>query len=87
MACRTGCPTQDHDSYAACLRGSGVRVAYCNSTNRQDYTRQKIWDRELASYRDAIRQGIEPDGTHRAAIDKAVRASDATGVAYRASGM
>lgn len=82
MACRTGCPTQGCESYAACLRGSGIKVAYCNSANGLDATREKRWRSELQGYRDAKAQGIQPDGTTRQAIDKANRISDLTGRAY-----
>lgn len=80
--CRSGCPTQSHASYAECLRDSGIRVAYTNSANGYDLTKQKRWDQELSDYREARRQGIQPDGTTRRAIDKAVRISDETGTAY-----
>jgi hypothetical protein len=83
--CREGCPTQDHDSYGECLRAARIRVAYCDSVNRQDCTRQKKWDRELSDYRDCVRQGMNPDGTGRASIDKAVAWSEATGRAYDAT--
>lgn len=85
MTCRSGCPTQDHDSYAHCLRSSGLRVAYCDSVNRRDFTRQKRWDAELASYRTAVKSGIQPAGTDRRSIDRANRISDATGVAFQNS--
>lgn len=82
--CRTGCPAPGaHDSYGACLRAASVRVAYCNSANRQDYTRQKRWDAELASYRSARAEGIEPSGTTQADVDKARRISDLTGQAFQ----
>ena len=84
MSCRTGCPTKDHASYADCLRDSGLRIAYARSASGWDATRQKKWDRELADYRSAVKQGIEPDGTDRASIDKAVRISNETGQAYQA---
>lgn len=84
MACRTGCATKDHASYADCLRDAGVRVAYCNSANNQDYSRQKAWDKNLDDYRDARRQGIQPSGTSRAQIERAVAISNETGSAFKA---
>ena len=84
MACRTGCPTQDCDSFAACLRGSGIRVAYANSAGGWDYSTQRRWDSELDNYRSAVAQGIQPDGTTQAKIDSAVAISDKTGKPYRA---
>lgn len=82
--CTSGCPTQDCPSYAACLRGKGARVAYCNSAGGRDYTAQKKWDRELNLYADARRQGIEPDGTKTPQIRAAIEKSDQTGEAYKA---
>lgn len=84
MACSTGCPTQDCPSYAACMRNKGARVAYCNSAGGQDYTAQKKWDKELDSYSEARKQGIQPASTRADAIERAVAISDKTGQAYQA---
>lgn len=73
MSCRKGCATRDHPSYAACLRAASIRIAYCDSVNGRDATRQRNWDAELDAYAAARRQGIDPDGTElrhtRAALD------------------
>lgn len=83
--CRTGCPTPGaHESYGQCLRAASVKVAYCNSTNGWDATKQKKWDNELASYRNALASGVEPTGTTQKEIDKANRLSDMTGKAFKA---
>ena len=82
--CTSGCPLQTCESYAACLKGKGVKVAYCNSAGGADYTTQKNWDKNLADYKSARDQGIQPSGTTPQAIDRAVRISDATGTAYTA---
>jgi hypothetical protein len=84
MACTTGCPTQDCPSYGACLRGKGARVAYCNSAGGHDYTAQKKHDAELAAYKDARAQGIQPSSTKRDAVERAVAISDTAGRAYDA---
>ena len=44
----------------------------------------KKWDKELALYRTARSQGIQPDGTSTAKIRKAIDASNQTGIAYGA---
>lgn len=44
----------------------------------------KKWDRELAAYKNARAQGIQPDGTSMKQIEKAVRISNQTGKAYGA---
>ena len=42
----------------------------------------KKWDRELDLYASARKQGIQPDGTSTAKIQKALDVSEKTGVAY-----
>lgn len=44
----------------------------------------KKWDKELALYRSARAQGIQPDGTSTAKIRKAIDISEKTGRAYGA---
>lgn len=83
--CTSGCATQDCESYAACLKGKSLRVAYCNSAGGQDFTAQKKWDRDLAAYKDARDQGIQPSSTTRAAVDRAVAISNESGKAWDAS--
>lgn len=68
--CTAGCPTQDHSSYAECLRSKTPRVAYTNSANGWDLTKQKKWDGELARYRSLKAQGIEPSSTTHAGMDR-----------------
>lgn len=43
---------------------------------------QKKWDKELDLYRDARKQGIQPEGTTTAKIRKALDVSDKTGHAF-----
>jgi hypothetical protein len=83
--CTSGCKTQDHQSYAQCLQAKSLRVAYCNSANGFDYTQQKAWDRDLAAYKDARAQGIQPSSTDRAAVNRAVAISNESGKAWDAS--
>lgn len=45
-------------------------------------TTQKKWDKELDKYRDARRQGIKPEGTSTAAIEKAIQASEVLNKPY-----
>lgn len=85
MSCTTGCPTQNCESYGACLKGKSMRVAYCNSAGGMDYTAQKAWDRELSAYKDARAEGIQPAGTKLQSVENARRISDATGTAFQAS--
>lgn len=82
LNCSSGCPTQDHATYGECMRSKGLKIAYCQSTNGSDATRQKKWDAELDSYRAAVAQGIQPETTKTRDIRAAVEWSNNHGVAY-----
>lgn len=82
MACRTGCKTQDHASYHDCLRAAAIGTSGASPSRGLDMTARKAWDKELHDYREARRQGIQPDGTTKAKIEAAVKASDLVGAAY-----
>lgn len=43
---------------------------------------KKTWDKELDFYKDARKQGIQPEGTSRAAVERALDASETLGKAY-----
>jgi len=77
--CRTGCPTQNHESWGDCLRAANLSIA--NLTVLADI---KNTDKELSAYRDARKQGIQPASTKMKDIQKAVRASDLIGRAAQA---
>jgi hypothetical protein len=75
--CSSGCPTQDHASYGECLRSKTARVAYANSVNGWDATKQRRWDGELSRYRALVASGVEPKGTTHRDMDRAERQADA----------
>ena len=77
MSCRSGCKTKDCGSYAACCRNSAPRVAYTNSANGWDASKQKRWDGELSRFRGLEAQGLEPPGTTHAEMDKYERKIEA----------
>lgn len=62
---------------------STQRVGYCGQGG-QDLTRQRAWDRELALYRDAVKQGVQPETTRTPGIEAALKWSESTGKAYSA---
>jgi hypothetical protein len=71
VTCRTGCPTKDCGTYAACLKRMGLQIG--------DLGRgvAATTDRRLNAYADARRQGIQPATTQLADSLKAVRDADA----------
>lgn len=83
--CISACATRDHETWGECRRENGLRVAYCQSWKGRDATRQKRWDRGLENYRRARKQGIQPASTYSWDVDRAVRQSDKTGEAFKAT--
>lgn len=71
--CRSGCPTQDHDSWGACLRAANLQV----QPGIMDAPSRRAWDGELKAYADARRQGLQPSGTTMPKIRKAIVEADA----------
>lgn len=84
MSCRSGCLTKDHDSWGDCMRAVNLHIAYAQSAKGLDFTTQKKWDNELALYKSAREQGIQPDSTKTKDIRRAIDISDKTGRAYGA---
>ena len=81
--CRSGCKTQDHDSYSDCLQAANFGFAGCFPTRQHwDKTKEIKWDKEVNSYYDAVRQGIEPRSTRQPDIDAAVKLSNEAGKAF-----
>ena len=77
--CRSGCKTQDHESWGECARASNIGI-----TNEVVAGSIKNTDKELSAYRDARKLSIQPASTKMKDIQKAVRASDAIGRAAKA---
>ena len=78
------CAGDTHATFGACMRAKRVGVSWARSAAGLDRTREKKWDAELAAYRAARAEGIQPDGTTMDKITAAKRASDETGTAYGA---
>ena len=81
--CRSGCKTQDHESYSDCLQSANLGFAGCFPTRQGwDKTKEQADTKELNSYYSAVRQGIEPISTKKKDIDAAVRLSNEAGKAF-----
>jgi hypothetical protein len=66
------------------MRAVNLHIGYAASAKGLDYTAQKKWDNELALYKSARNQGIQPDSTKTTDIRKAIDMSEKTGRAYGA---
>ena len=73
MACRTGCPTQDHASWGECARAQVHFAPWFSADSRAG----RANDSELAEYRGAVSQGIQPASTKTRDIRAAVELSNA----------
>lgn len=81
MRCSCG---QGHETFGACMRAKNIRVGYCQSARGLDLTAERGKERELAAYKDARRQGIQPASTFARDINDAVELSDRAGTAFDA---
>lgn len=82
MACRTGCPTQDHGSWAECAKASNISVtATINSPQQGMFEQTK---KELSAYKELRKDGIQPEGTTMDKIVAARAATERLGRAYNA---
>ena len=72
-------PVEVEGCFGCKALGLQLDVGVARSDGRQT---AKEHDRELQSYFDATRQGIEPISTKKKDIDAAVRLSNETGVAF-----
>jgi hypothetical protein len=84
--CRSGCTEKNHESYIECLKASNLQIN-TGDAGRAEHMTAKKWDSELAAYRNARAEGIQPAGTTMKAINEAKAASDKLGAAYNADVM
>lgn len=68
-----------HLTFGACLRAKNLQIGDLG------HGVKKQWDSDLQAYDDARRQGIQPSGLERPAVDRAVRISEADGTAFDAN--
>lgn len=85
MACRTGCITQDHETYGQCLRAASLRVGWGRSHLGIDRTAERNKEQELAFYREARAAGVQPASTRTPDIARALDVSARAGAAFDAT--
>lgn len=78
--CTSGCPTPGaHDSWGSCLRSKNLQIADVGA-HLQNTSIYRASD----EYRRAREAGLQPDTVSLAAVEKARRGTDQSGVPYRA---
>ena len=81
--CTSSCNTKDHASYGDCLRSNTPMFVGVSPTRTGwDQDKVKKDEKEIQSYWDATRQGIEPRSTRKKDIDAAVKLSNDAGKAF-----
>jgi len=81
--CTSSCKTKDHTNYGECIRSNTPMFVGVNPTRTGwDQDKVKKDEREIQSYWDATRQGIEPRSTRKKDIDAAVKLSNDAGKAF-----
>ena len=77
----------DEDCFGCKAKGLQLATGDAAGNIVASGTTQKKWDKELAFYKDARAQGVQPEGTSRAAIQKALEASEVLNKPYNAGKM
>ncbi len=86
MACSSGCPTPGkHRTYGECLKDKGTRIGWAASISGGDRTTEKKWEKNLEDYRQARKEGIQPQTTRPQDILNARKISDKVGKAYNST--
>lgn len=80
--CSSSCLTQDHKTWGECVRSKGLRIGWANSANGMDLSKEKRWDNELALYRQAVKDGHNPESTRTIDSLSAMEYGERTGEAY-----
>ena len=81
--CTSSCKTKDHSNYGECIRSNTPMFVGVSPTRTGwDQDKVKKDEREIQSYWDATRQGIEPRSTRKKDIDAAVKLSNDAGKAF-----
>lgn len=83
--CRSGCVTQDHATWGECARAANLRVNAVMASPLRE-----VWDKtntDLAAYRRARANGIQPEGTTVEKVRAAEAATKLMGQAYNADTM
>jgi hypothetical protein len=69
-----------HLTFGACLRAKNIQIG-----DLKAHDVNKRGETDLAAYKAARDQGIQPSGIQRSAVDRAVRISEAEGKAFDAN--
>lgn len=80
--CRSGCLTQDHATWGECARAANLRINAVMTSPLRD-----VWDKtnsDLAAYRAARGDGIQPEGTTMQKVQEARNATSLLGRPYNA---
>jgi len=79
--CSSSCPTPGaHKTWGECVRAKGIQIG-----DLKHHDINKRGEADLAAYKAARDQGIQPSGIERSAVDRAVRISEADGKAFVAN--
>lgn len=77
----------DEDCFGCKAKGLQLATGDAAGNIVASGTTQKKWDKELAFYKDARAQGVQPEGTNRAVVEKALKASEVLNKPYDAGKM
>lgn len=72
--CSSSCLSKDHSTWGECIRAKGLQLS--PAVNEAYGTKQRAWDKDLDHYEKAVNNGVQPEGTQRWQVDKALKEAD-----------
>lgn len=72
--CSSSCRTKDHRTFGECMRAKNLQLS--PHVNDAYSVKQTNWDRDLDHYEKAVNNGLQPDGTQRWQVDKAIKEAE-----------
>jgi hypothetical protein len=69
MACRTGCRTNDHETWGACARAADLQIDRFAISGNVDTRLEKRKDETLGRYKALRESGYEPPSIKKSNLD------------------
>lgn len=80
--CSSTCKTKNHLTFGECLKDKGVGFHGYRISQRAESADMNRTNKELSAFRDAVNQGVQPDGTTMQKVQDAMILSNERGAAY-----
>lgn len=74
--CRTGCPTQDHETWGACAKAAAIQIDRYGLSPTGGVELDKRKDHTLERFRQCVKGGVTPTAPTKTAVERAERVAE-----------